>query len=366
MTNDEKWMSRALELAARAEGSTSPNPLVGAVIVDSGNNVVGEGWHRRAGEAHAEVNALTAAGKGARGATAYVTLEPCCHHGRTGPCCEALLAAGIRRVVIAVGDPNPKIAGNGIRRLREGGVEVTVGVLAKEAARQNEIFLHWITSGRPFVAMKYAMTLDGKIAAASGDSRWITGEAARWYVHRLRNMYDAILVGKNTVLADNPELTCRLAGGHNPLRVILDARLETPLWSKVLHCAEAKTLVVAGENAAADGIAALQNSKGVEVVTLPLCAGRLDLDALLAALSERKITSLLVEGGGEVHGAFLDSGLVDRVYAFVAPRLVGGKHAVTPVSGRGCDRICEGPVLHEVETRQLGSDFMITGRILRE
>jgi diaminohydroxyphosphoribosylaminopyrimidine deaminase/5-amino-6-(5-phosphoribosylamino)uracil reductase len=336
--------------------------LVGAVIVDSGNNVVGEGWHRRAGEAHAEVNALTAAGKGARGATAYVTLEPCCHHGRTGPCCEALLAAGIRRVVIAVGDPNPKIAGNGIRRLREGGVEVTVGVLAKEAARQNEIFLHWITSGRPFVAMKYAMTLDGKIAAASGDSRWITGEAARGYVHRLRNMYDAILVGKNTVLADNPELTCRLAGGHNPLRVILDARLETPLWSKVLHCAEAKTLVVAGENAAADGIAALQNSKGVEVVIFS-CADDLTLRSA-RALSERKITKLLVEGGRRSARAFLTRDC--RRVRLCRAASVGGKHAVTPVSGRGCDRICEGPVLHEVETRQLGSDFMITGRILRE
>ena len=208
--DDKIWMQRAIDLARKGTGLTSPNPLVGAVLVDGEGNVVGEGWHHKAGEPHAEVNALAQAGEKARGTTAYVTLEPCSHYGRTGPCCEALIAAGVKKVVVAIGDPNQKVAGNGIRRLQEEGIEVNVGILAKEAAEINEVFLHWMTTNRPFVALKYAMTLDGKIATGIGDSKWITGGKARTHAHFLRSIYDAILVGKGTVLADDPSLTCRL------------------------------------------------------------------------------------------------------------------------------------------------------------
>ena len=359
--DDKRWMQRAIDLARKGTGLTSPNPLVGTVLVDGDGNVVGEGWHHKAGEPHAEVNALAQAGEKARGTTAYVTLEPCSHYGRTGPCCEALIAAGVKKVVVAIGDPNPKVAGNGIRRLQEEGIEVSVGVLAKEAAEVNEVFLHWITTNRPFVALKYAMTLDGKIATGTGDSKWITGEEARTQAHFLRSIYDAILVGKGTVLADDPSLTCRLVEGKNPIRIVLDAKLEIPINAKVLSDGEAETIIVAGKDVLPELLSERTGLEKVEVLQVDTVDGKVDLKELLTKLSERKITSILVEGGGAVHGSFFDAGFVDRVYAFIAPRLIGGTEALSPIGGMGCLKIADGLKLDRVETMALGNDFLITG-----
>ncbi len=360
---DEQYMQRALELAKLAEGETSPNPMVGCVIVNDDGEIVGEGYHHKAGQPHAEVNALAEAKSNAQGATAYVTLEPCAHFGRTGPCCVALARAGIRRVVVACMDPNPKVAGQGINYLRLQGIEVKVGVCEKEAKRLNERFFTWITQGRPFITLKYAMTLDGKIATRTGDSKWITGEAARTMAHELRKQHDAILVGIGTVLADNPELTTRMVKGSNPTRVVLDAYLSISLMANVLNPA-APTIVITGETAdavKAEAIAALPN---VEVVRLPLdAAGRLPITKVVEVLAEHELTSVVVEGGGNVLGSFADAGLADRVYAFIAPKIVGGSQGRTPIGGLGCDFIEDGYVLKEVEMKQLGDDFMITGRV---
>lgn len=362
MLTDEEYMQRALALAIKAEGDTSPNPMVGCVIVDADGNIVGEGYHHKAGEPHAEVNALAEAKRLAQGATAYVTLEPCAHYGRTGPCCVALARAGIKKVVVACTDPNPKVAGQGIEYLRLQGIEVVTGVCEKEALRLNERFFTWITKGRPFITLKYAMTLDGKIATAGGDSKWITGEEARTMAHRLRRQHDAVLVGSGTVLADDPELTTRLVQGKNPVRVVLDSKLRLSLMASVLNPL-AETIIFTGEdtgNVKAQALAALPN---VEVVRLPLEDGKLPVQMVVAKLAERGITSLLVEGGSAVHGAFFDAGLADRVCAFIAPKLIGGAHALPPIGGKGAELVETGWQLKEVEVKQLGSDIMLTGLV---
>ncbi len=362
---DEQYMQRALELAALAEGDTSPNPLVGCVIVDGEGRIVGEGYHHKAGEAHAEVNALAEAKQLAHGATAYVTLEPCAHYGRTGPCCVALARAGIKRVVAACQDPNPQVAGKGLEYLRLQGVEVATGVCERQALRLNEKFFTWITRGRPFISLKYAMTFDGKIAARSGDSKRITGEEARAFAHGLRRAHDAVLVGIGTVLADDPELTTRLVRGKNPLRVVLDSRLRISLMAAVLNPA-ASTLIFTGLEADAVKTDALNALPNVEVVRLPLAQGRLPISQVIEELARRDITSLLAEGGSEVHGAFRDAGLADRIYAFIAPKLIGGSRGFTPVGGEGCALIDEGWQLEDVEYRQLGRDLLITGLTPKE
>ena len=359
---DEAYMQRALELALQAEGDTSPNPMVGCVIVDDEGNIVGEGYHHKAGQPHAEVNALAEAKQLAQGATAYVTLEPCAHYGRTGPCCVALARAGIKRVVAACKDPNPKVAGQGLEYLRLQGIEVECGVCEKEALRLNERFFTWITKKRPFITLKYAMTLDGKIATASGDSKWITGEAARTMAHRLRRQHDAVLVGIGTVLADDSELTTRMVTGKNPVRVVLDSRLRISLMATVLNPA-AETIIFTSNEAdevKAEALAALPN---VEVVRLAAHNGRLPVAQVVTALAERGITSLLVEGGSSVLGAFYDAGLADRVYAFIAPKLIGGAKALTPVGGEGSELVAAGWQLEEVELKQLGQDVMLTGLV---
>lgn len=359
---DEEYMQRALALAVKAEGDTSPNPMVGCVIVDDEGNIVGEGYHHKAGEPHAEVNALAEAKHLAKGATAYVTLEPCAHYGRTGPCCVALARAGIKKVVVACTDPNPKVAGQGIEYLRLQGVEVVTGVCEKEALRLNERFFTWITKERPFITLKYAMTLDGKIATANGDSKWITGEAARTFAHRLRRQHDAVLVGIGTVLADDPELTTRMVQGKNPVRVVLDTKLRISLMTTVLNPA-AETIIFTGMEADEDKANALNALPNVEVVRLPAEEGKLPIAKVVAALAERGITSLLVEGGSSVHGAFYDAGLADRVYAFVAPKIIGGKNALPPVGGAGSEFVAEGWLLEEVEVQKLGTDIMVTGLV---
>ena len=363
MSDYEKYMRRALELAGRAEGCTSPNPMVGCVIADAEGNIVGEGWHHKAGTPHAEVNAIADMNaKQLQGHTAFVTLEPCSHWGRTGPCCEALLKAGIKRVVAAMEDPNPKVAGNGFLRLREAGVEVIVGVCEKEARRLNEHFLLWVTQNRPFVSLKFAETLDGKLATSARDSHFVTGQEAHTYSHYLRKIHDAILVGIGTVLDDDPELTTRLVEGKNPVRIVLDSRARIPLTAKVLQ-GEAKTLVMTGPDADADTCDKLQCLKNVDVVTLPCENGNLSISALLQSLYEHGITSVLVEGGSEVLGSFLESQMADRVYAFIAPKLVGGTHALPSIGGRGIERMARCATVAEPELLTLGKDWLITGRV---
>ena len=362
MCTDKEYMQRALELAVLAEGNTSPNPMVGCVIVNAEGQIVGEGYHHKAGEPHAEVNALKEAGTEARGATAYVTLEPCAHYGRTGPCCVALAKAGIKKVVVACTDPNPQVAGEGINYLRLQGIEVVTGVCEEEALRLNEKFFCWISKQRPFISLKYAMTLDGKIAAYTGDSKWITGEEARTYAHRLRKQHDAILVGIGTVLEDNPELTTRMVQGKNPIRIVLDSNLRISLMANVLNPA-AQTIIFTGLEADAFKVEALNAFPNVEVIRLPLEAGHIPLDLMLIQLQQHGITSLLVEGGSQIHGAFKDAGLADRIYAFIAPKIVGGSRGFTPVGGQGSSTIEEGWQLTEVETMALGQDILLTGKI---
>jgi diaminohydroxyphosphoribosylaminopyrimidine deaminase/5-amino-6-(5-phosphoribosylamino)uracil reductase len=320
---DETFMRRALKLARRGLGKVSPNPMVGAVIV-RGGRVIGEGYHRRYGGPHAEVNAIASAGAATAGATMYVTLEPCCHHGKTPPCVEAVIKAGIKRVVIGTLDPFPEMQGKSLEILREAGVETKVGVLEAECLALNEVYFKYINTGRPFVTVKFAQTLDGRIATAAGSSRWISSPPSRKLAHRRRAHHDAVLVGAGTVLADDPELTTRLVKGRNPVRVVLDAKLRLPLTARVLTGQdEAKTLIAT--TPAADGakLAALEGM-GIEVLKVPAdAAGRVDLEKLLPLLAQRQISSVLVEGGAEVITAFLKAGLADRLVVFIAPRIMG-------------------------------------------
>lgn len=358
---DRDFMERALRLAERGRGRTSPNPMVGAVLVKDGQ-IVGEGFHPQAGEPHAEVFALRQAGDRASGATLYVNLEPCCHHGRTPPCTQALIAAGVAEVHMSMLDPNPRVAGRGQAELEAAGIRTVLGEREAQARVLNEVFVHWIATGRPFVIAKFAMSLDGKIATRTGDARWITGPAARRYVHRLRDQVDGILVGVETVIADDPQLTTRLEkmDVRHPLRVILDSKGRIPPTARVLDPAlPGQTLVATTE------ATSLMDS-GVEVLTLPADDGRVNLEALLTTLGQREITSLLVEGGGTVLGSFFTHGLVDRVLAFVAPLIIGGREAPTSVGGAGAARIAEAWRLERVQVQRLGPDVLISGYPTRE
>ena len=356
---DEQMMARAISLARNGLGRTSPNPLVGAVIVRDGR-IVAEGWHRKAGTPHAEIHALNMAGELARGATVYVSLEPCAHYGRTGPCARALVEAGVSRVVVAMTDPNPKVAGKGIAILQEAGIEVTTGVLEQEARQ-----LKWMTTGLPFVALKTAMTLDGKIATAAGQSQWITNEASRYETHRLRDIYDGILVGINTALSDNPSLTTRLKEyqGRNPVRIVVDSRARLPLTAKLVTDGAARTIVAVTEQAPAERVEALR-SAGVEIIVAG-SSNHVDMQSLMEQLGAMKISSVLVEGGGSVNFSLLQAGLVDRVYAFIAPKLVGGRDALTPVEGEGFQELDRAVELENIQLRQLGSDVLLTGIVKR-
>ncbi len=358
--DDERYMGEALQLAQRAIGRTSPNPLVGAVIVRDGQ-IVGRGWHQKVGTAHAEIHALNEAGPLAAGSTIYVTLEPCSHTGRTGPCTEALIRAGIKKVVVAMTDPNPLVAGAGLELLRKAGIEVVEGVMALQAAQLNESFIKWITTGLPFIAVKAAMTLDGKIATHSGHSRWITGPEARLFVHSLRNQYDAIMVGIGTVLADDPELTTRLPeGGRNPVRIILDSEARTPLAAKVVTDGQAKTIIAVTSRAPAERMEALRKA-GAEVLIVPECAQRVSLPALCKLLGSRMITSILVEGGSAIHGAIIDAKLGDKLYWFVAPKIVGGSSAPNPVGGQGVSTMEAAILIEDQAWQQVGADFLLMG-----
>jgi diaminohydroxyphosphoribosylaminopyrimidine deaminase/5-amino-6-(5-phosphoribosylamino)uracil reductase len=361
-------MERALRLARLALGSASPNPAVGAVLV-KGNHIVGEGFTQPPGGPHAEVVAIRQAGEAARGATLYVTLEPCCHHGRTPPCTKAILDAGVREVHLSHLDPDPHVNGQGKAELESAGVKVFVGEGDEEAQRVNEAYLKHRTTGLPFVIAKFAASLDGKIAATSGDSRWVSGPESRRWAHRQRTMVDAIAVGVRTVLIDDPELTARPEPGEGarqadgeprqPLRVVADSRGRTPASARVLP-GPARTLV-ATTDASSEAWRRAMHGAGVEVVVLPAVERRMDLAELLRLLGGRDILSLLVEGGGELLGGFFDLGLVDKVQAIVAPIIIGGQEAATAVAGRGARRMADALRLRDVTIERLGEDILVTG-----
>lgn len=358
---DKGYMKMALELAARARGRTSPNPMVGAVVVKEGK-VIGRGYHLKAGTPHAEIHALNEAGEAARGAVLYVTLEPCCHYGRTGPCTDAIIKAGVSRVVTAMTDPNPLVAGKGLRMLRSAGIEVSAGVMEVEALELNEVFIKYITTGRPFVVAKAAVSLDGKIATRSGKSKWITGERARAYGHQLRDWYDAIMVGIGTVLADNPSLTTRLpgGGGRDPVRIIVDSRASIPINAMVLkQQSEAPTLIAATSGVPPERVDALRGS-GVEVLVVNE-GTQVDLGELMRLLGERGITSLLIEGGATLHGSAFSSQIVDKVAWFIAPKIIGGREAPGPVAGTGADSPSDAAALERVKVSRLGPDILVEG-----
>ena len=356
-----KWMRRAIELAKQGEGWTSPNPLVGAVIVKQGQ-IIGEGYHARYGEYHAERNALMACTEPAEGADLYVTLEPCCHYGKQPPCVEAIVQAGIRRVFVGSDDPNPLVAGKGIRYLRERGITVETHVLKEECDRLNPVFFHYIRKKTPYVVMKYAMTMDGKIAAYTGASKWVTGEQARAYVQQERHRYRGIMVGVGTVLTDDPMLSCRMPGGRNPVRIICDTHLRTPVSSQVVKTAKEIPTILAVCETDRSRYQPYQEA-GCQILTLPDADGHLDLNALMEKLGEERIDSVLLEGGGTLNWAALKSGIVREVHAYMAPKLFGGSEAKTPVEGRGVPDPAEAVHLKVREIRHLGEDLLIESEV---
>lgn len=336
---EEQFMKRAIELAKQGAGWTAPNPLVGAVVVKNGR-VIGEGYHRKYGELHAERNALAACTEDPAGATLYVTLEPCCHYGKTPPCTEIIIEKKIAKVVIGSRDPNPKVAGKGARILREHGIEVVEDYMRKACDSLNPVFFHYITTKTPYVVLKFAMTLDGKIATRTGASKWITGEAARNHVHQLRGRYAGILAGIGTVLADDPMLNCRIDGAHQPLRIILDSHLRIPMGSRLVRSAKEYPLLIVCNESIRDreeGASRIQKLEeaGAKVWTLPEKNGHPDLNVLMQRLGEEKIDSVLIEGGGTVNEAALKAHIVHHVYAYIAPKIFGGEDAKTPVEGSG-------------------------------
>lgn len=356
---DQEWMRLALDLAELGEGDVNPNPLVGAVVVRD-DHVVGRGYHHRFGGPHAEVHALDEAGDAARGATLYVTLEPCCHYGKTPPCTDRILAAGIRRVVVATVDPNPIISGRGLATLRAAGIEVIEGVLAEAALRQTEIFRKYITTGLPFVHLKLATSLDGRIATKTGDARWISGEASRVRAHRLRRRNAAILVGIGTALSDDPRLDVRHVFGRSPTPIVLDAYGRLPQSARLLGTGLSP--IVAAAAVPPERRFALEQA-GCRVWEIPAEEGGVDLPLLVRRVGEAGLDSILVEGGGETAASFLAAGLVDRVSFFVAPLLIGGRDAVPAIGGLGADRVEDAVRLVDVTTEQIDGDLLVSGRI---
>lgn len=358
----EKYMRMALDLAAKGAGYVSPNPMVGAVVVKDGR-VVGQGYHQALGGPHAEVNALDDAGGQARGATLYVTLEPCNHHGRTPPCTQKIMSKEIRRVVVAMADPNPHVTGGGNIFLKSQGIEVICGACEKEATRLNEIFIKYVRTQRPFVVLKMAATLDGRIATRTGDARWVTGPEARGFVHQLRHAMDAILVGVGTITADDPELTTRLDNGRgvDPVRVVLDTHLSMSSGARMLNqLSSAGTIIVCGPDAAEANKMRLKD-KGACIMEVPLKHGRIDLPILMERLGQRGLTSVLLEGGSQVAGAALKAGVVDKVHFFYAPKILGGDDGVPMCAGQGPDKMEGCMPLTETCVNRMGNDILVTG-----
>lgn len=362
LSYDEKYMRLAMQLAGNAIGRTSPNPLVGAVIVKD-NRVVGCGWHRKAGTPHAEVHALNQAGELAQGADVYVTLEPCAHYGKTPPCAKALVEAKVKNVYGGLLDVNPKVAGKGFKILEDAGIHVEYGFLQDELRKQNEVFFKWIEHKKPFVVLKAAMTLDGKIATATGQSKWITNETSRAYGYKLRDIYDGIMVGINTVIEDNPMLTARVDGGKNPIRIVVDSSLKIDINANVVQDKSAKTIIATTDKADKDKILKLQ-AQDVDVIVVDKDENdKVDIEKLLDILGQQNICSILVEGGATLSGSFVARKLVDKVYFFIAPKIIGGKEAKTPVAGTGILNLQEALTLKDIQIEKLEEDILIIGRV---
>lgn len=354
---DLQMMRRAVSLARKGLGKTAPNPAVGCVIV-KGGVIVGEGWHRKAGTPHAEVHALRQAGEKALGADVYVTLEPCSHHGRTPPCADVLVRAGVSKVIAGMMDPNPLVSGGGMEILKKAGIRVETGVLEGECRRLNEPFIKHVTTGHPFVVLKSAMTLDGKTATSSGDSKWITNARSREYVHKLRGKLDAIMVGAGTVAADDPQLTCRIGRGKNPVRIVVDSTLRIPLHAQVLN-GMARTIIATTPAAGENKVAAFR-AAGVEVLVCSADGRGVDLFDLFGKLGKLGIQSVLLEGGGTLAGEALRSGLIDKFLFFYAPKLVAGA-GKGPFAGGGIDRMADALNLKDIVVRNFGTDVLVEG-----
>ncbi|WP_349407628.1 bifunctional diaminohydroxyphosphoribosylaminopyrimidine deaminase/5-amino-6-(5-phosphoribosylamino)uracil reductase RibD [Pseudalkalibacillus sp. SCS-8] len=358
----ERYMKLAIGMAEQTAGQTSPNPKVGAVVVRNGE-IVGLGAHLKAGEGHAEVHALNMAGNKAEGATMYVTLEPCSHYGKTPPCADLVIERGIHRVYIATLDPNPLVAGRGVERLKDAGIDVHVGLLEKEAISLNRFFNHFMKTNLPFVTLKAASSLDGKTAANSGDSKWITGEDARLDVHQYRHEHDAILVGVNTIIQDDPQLTTRLpSGGRNPIRIILDTNLRIPEDAKVLHDGAAETIIIAGSSAPTERIESLRRD---HVRIIQLDCPSIEIYPLLERLVEEGVTSIFVEGGSSVHASFMKERCFQEMITYIAPKLIGGKKSPSVIGGEGIETMAEAVQLEIVSVNQLGDDLKIIS-VLKE
>ncbi|MDD3013486.1 MAG: bifunctional diaminohydroxyphosphoribosylaminopyrimidine deaminase/5-amino-6-(5-phosphoribosylamino)uracil reductase RibD [Candidatus Gastranaerophilales bacterium] len=334
MNIDERYIKECIELAKFGEGKVSPNPFVGSIVLDKNGNVVGRGYHMKCGEAHAEINALNEAGEKAICGIIYINLEPCSHFGKTPPCADRIISSGVKKVVVGMVDPNPQVAGEGLKKIRAAGIEVTSGILEGECKKLNEIFIKHITNNKPFIAIKTASTTDGKIATRTGSSKWITSDSARAEVQRLRNKYDAILTGSGTVIKDNPSLTCRLEGGRNPVRIIIDSELKTGPNSNVYNNDGTKIFIATSEKA--EG----KYSENVEIIRCPLTnEGKINLKFLTDELYKKGIRSILVEAGGKLNGAFLKNSLVDKFYFFIAPKILGDNRAYTTIDGFDTENI---------------------------
>ncbi|MGM7701741.1 bifunctional diaminohydroxyphosphoribosylaminopyrimidine deaminase/5-amino-6-(5-phosphoribosylamino)uracil reductase RibD [Pseudalkalibacillus sp. Hm43] len=356
----EQYMQLALDMAKQTAGQTSPNPKVGAVVVRNGE-VVGLGAHLKAGEGHAEVHALNMAGSKADGAIMFVTLEPCSHHGRTPPCADLVIERGIKTIYIATLDPNPIVAGRGVERLQEAGVEVHVGMLEEKAVALNPFFNHFMKTKLPYVTLKAASSLDGKTASNSGDSKWITGEEARLDVHRHRHEHDAILVGVNTVIQDDPQLTTRIPlGGKNPIRIVLDTNLRIPAHAKLLHDQEAETLIIAGSSAPKARIAELERAS-VRVIQLDEPA--IEIPSLLEKIAKEGITSIFVEGGASVHASFIQARCFQQIITYIAPKLIGGIHNPTVIGGTGIETMKDAVELEIISVEHVGNDLKVVSEL---
>jgi diaminohydroxyphosphoribosylaminopyrimidine deaminase/5-amino-6-(5-phosphoribosylamino)uracil reductase len=361
LREDEQWMRRVLRLAEKGRGRTSPNPMVGAVLVKRGK-VVGEGYHVRAGADHAEVVALRQAGEKARGATLYLNLEPCTHYGKTPPCAPAVIESKVKRVVIGMKDPNPLVGGRGLESLKRAGIVAEVGVLEKECRQLNEVFCKYIVKREPFVILKAAATLDGKMATREGESKWISGEASRRFVHRMRDQVDGVLVGIGTVLKDDPQLTARIPKGRDPYRVVLDSRLRIPEEARVIGRSPSQVIIATTTLAPGEKIEKLER-RGVRILILDSKQGKVDLNHCLSKLGEMEITSLMVEGGSEVHGAFLDEGLINKILLFFSPKLMGDREAVGIFGGHKKKTLKETVPLSELKVRKIGEDIVVEGYV---
>lgn len=354
---EEEYMRRAIELARGGIGSVNPNPLVGAVIVKNGK-IIGEGYHEKYGGLHAERNAFAHLTQDARGAEMYVTLEPCCHQGKQPPCTQAIIEHGISRVYVGSDDPNQLVAGKGIRQLRDAGIEVETQVLKEECDALNPVFFHYITEKTPYVVMKYAMTLDGKTACHTGESKWVTGELARAHVQETRNALKGIMVGVGTVIQDNPSLTCRMPGGRNPIRIICDSQLRTPLDSRVVSTADTVPTIVATVCQDEERIAAYQQ-KQVQILSVKEEAGKVNLRDLMRRLGEMEIDGLLLEGGGTLNQSALQAGIVCGIQAYIAPKIFGGQGKYSPVTGLGVDTPAQAWGCEDIKFRRLGEDILL-------